>query len=46
MISKQEGKRSVMKERTRWLGLVLFILICLAAGGRRAIATTPEIDGW
>lgn len=35
-----------MKERTRWLGLVLFILICLAAGGLGAIATTPEIDGW
>jgi len=35
-----------MKERTRWLGLVPFILICLAAGGLGAIVTTPEIDGW
>ena len=40
------GIRSVMKERTRWLSLVLFILICLGAGGLGAIATTPEIDGW
>lgn len=35
-----------MKERTRWLGLVLFILICLGAGGLGAIVTTPEINGW
>lgn len=35
-----------MKERTRSLGLVLFILICLGAGGLGAIVTTPEINGW
>ncbi len=35
-----------MKERTRWIGLIIFIAICLAAGGLGAIATTPEIDGW
>ena len=29
-----------------WIGLVVFIAICLAAGGLGAIATTPEIDGW
>lgn len=35
-----------MKERTRWIGLIIFIAICLAAGGLGAIATTPEIEGW
>lgn len=35
-----------MSERTRWIGLVLFVLICLGAGGLGAVATTPEIDGW
>lgn len=29
-----------------WIGLVVFIAVCLAAGGLGAIATTPEIDGW
>jgi tryptophan-rich sensory protein len=31
---------------TRWIGLVLFVLVCLGAGGLGAVATTPEIDGW
>jgi translocator protein len=31
---------------TRWIGLAVFILVCLGAGGLGAIATTPEIDGW
>ena len=35
-----------MKEGTRWIGLLLFISVCLAAGGLGAIATTPEINGW
>lgn len=35
-----------MSERTRWIGLALFVLVCLGAGGLGAIATTPEIDGW
>ena len=35
-----------MKERTRWIGLALFVLVCLGAGGLGAAATTPEIDGW
>ena len=35
-----------MKERTRWIGLALFLAVCLAAGGLGAIATTPEIEGW
>lgn len=35
-----------MKEGTRWIGLVVFILVCLGAGGLGAIATTPEIEGW
>ena len=28
------------------IGLVVFIAICLGAGGLGAIATTAEIDGW
>ena len=35
-----------MTERTRWIGLVVFIVVCLGAGGLGAIATTPEIEGW
>ena len=35
-----------MTERTRWIGLVVFIIVCLGAGGLGAIATTPEIEGW
>ncbi len=35
-----------MRERTRWIGLVVFIVVCLGAGGLGAIATTPEIEGW
>ena len=35
-----------MKKRTHWIGLVLFVVVCLAAGGLGAAATTPEIDGW
>jgi hypothetical protein len=34
-----------MTATTRWIGLVVFIAICLGAGGLGAIATTPEIDG-
>ncbi|WP_235908650.1 TspO/MBR family protein [Roseiconus nitratireducens] len=35
-----------MKKRTQWIGLVVWIVICLGAGGLGAIATTPEIAGW
>jgi benzodiazapine receptor len=35
-----------MTERTRWIGLAIFIIVCLGAGGLGAIATTPEIEGW
>ena len=35
-----------MTATTRWIGLAVFIAICLGAGGLGAIATTPEIDGW
>ena len=35
-----------MKNSARWLGFVVFIVICLGAGGLGALATTPEIDGW
>jgi tryptophan-rich sensory protein len=35
-----------MKATKRWIGLVIFIAVCLGAGSLGAIATTPEIDGW
>lgn len=35
-----------MKTSVRWIGLVVFVLACLGAGGVGAMATTPEIDGW
>ena len=35
-----------MTNRTLWIGLVVWIGVCLGAGGLGAIATTTEIDGW
>ena len=35
-----------MNQTTGWIGLVVFIVICLGVGGLGAIATTPEIAGW
>ena len=35
-----------MTTTVRWIGLAVFIAVCLGAGGLGAIATTPEIDGW
>lgn len=35
-----------MLQIPRWLGLVIFVALCLAAGGLGAMATTPEIDNW
>ena len=35
-----------MTKRTRWIGLLVILIVCLGAGGLGAIATTPEIDGW
>jgi translocator protein len=35
-----------MNASTRWLGLAVFLAVCLGAGGLGAIATTPEIDDW
>jgi tryptophan-rich sensory protein len=35
-----------MTDHTRWIGLIIFIAVCLGAGGLGAIATTPEINGW
>jgi tryptophan-rich sensory protein len=35
-----------MTKRKQWIGLTLFVIVCLGAGGLGAIATTPEIDGW
>lgn len=31
-----------MSERIRWIGLVLFVLVCLGAGGLGAITTMPS----
>jgi benzodiazapine receptor len=30
----------------RWIGLVVFVAMCLGVGGLGAMATTPEIQGW
>jgi len=35
-----------MKQLLRWIALPVFILVCLAAAGLGAAATTPEIEGW
>ena len=35
-----------MGTRFVWTGLIVSLLVCLAAGGLGAMATTPEIDGW
>ena len=35
-----------MSPHIRWIGLVVFIVVCLGIGGLGAIATTPEIAGW
>jgi tryptophan-rich sensory protein len=35
-----------MTQRTRGIGLIVFMVVCLGAGGLGAIATTPEIEGW
>jgi hypothetical protein len=31
-----------MTERTRWIGLVVFIVVCLGAGGQPIIKRTGE----
>lgn len=35
-----------MTTKKQWIGLILFIFVCLGAGWLGAIATTPEIEGW
>ena len=35
-----------ISDPVRWIGLVVFIVLCLGAGGLGAIATTPEIPTW
>ena len=37
---------NAINPRTRLIGLVIFIFVCLGAGGLGAIATTPQIEGW
>lgn len=45
-IADHNQERKSIAATTRWIGLVVFVVVCLAAGGVGAIATTPEIDGW
>jgi tryptophan-rich sensory protein len=35
-----------MNQTTRWIGLIVAILICFAAAGIGSLATTPQIPGW
>lgn len=35
-----------MTRTKQWIGLPVFLIVCLGAGGLGAIATTPEIEGW
>lgn len=35
-----------MRPTWQWIGLFLFLLLCLGAGSLGAIATTPESEGW
>ncbi|MFH1300567.1 MAG: TspO/MBR family protein [Planctomycetota bacterium] len=35
-----------MEAHKRWIGLIVFLVICISAGGVGALATTPEIAGW
>ncbi len=41
-----QAKEITLTDRARWIGLVIFIAICLGAAALGAIATTPEIEGW
>lgn len=43
---RPRGLPKPMNQRTRWIGLAVFIVVCLGAGGLGAIATTSEIEGW
>ena len=35
-----------MPKRFEWIGLVIFIAICMGAAALGAMATTPEIESW
>lgn len=35
-----------MTKSAQWIGLLVFVIICLGAAGLGASATTPQIDGW
>jgi tryptophan-rich sensory protein len=39
-------ERNAVSPSIRWIGLIVFVVVCLGAGGLGALATTPEIDGW
>ncbi|NQV24284.1 MAG: tryptophan-rich sensory protein, partial [Rhodopirellula sp.] len=45
MIEESKHQQNSRKLRGT-LALVVFLAICLGAGGLGAVATTPEIDGW
>lgn len=36
----------MMTQRTRWIGLIVLLMICLGTAGVGAALTNPEIDGW
>jgi benzodiazapine receptor len=35
-----------MTQRSQWVGLLIFVAVCLMAGGLGAVATMPEAKGW
>lgn len=35
-----------MTLKRQWIGLAVWIALCLGAGGLGAVVTTPEINGW
>ena len=39
-------ERESISPSIRWIGLVVFVVVCLGVGSLGAVATTPEIQGW
>lgn len=40
------NRETRVKKAADWIGLAIFIAVCLGAAGLGSIATTPEINGW